>query len=102
MTGIKYDNGKLRWGLLPLEPIQEVIKVLMAGSKKYTHEVDGEIVSGDDNWKKIDDIPNRYYDALMRHITAWKIGEKKDEETGKSHLAHAICCLLFMLWSELK
>ncbi len=89
--GVKHDNGKLRWGLLPIEPIQEVIKVLMAGSKKYS----------DHNWKKIEDIPNRYYDATMRHITAWKLGEKKDKETGLSHLAHAICCLLFILWKEL-
>ena len=102
MKGIKFDNGKLRWSLLPLEPIQETIKVLMYGADKYTHEVDGKTITGDDNWKMIDDIPNKYYNALMRHITAWKLGEKKDPETNLPHLAHAICCLLFMLWHELK
>lgn len=92
MSGIKFDSGKLRWGLLPLEPLIVVVQVLMLGAKKYS----------DNNWKQIDDIPGRYYDAAMRHLTAWKMGEKSDPETGLSHLAHATCCLLFMLWSELK
>ena len=103
--GIKFDKGKLRWGLLPIKPTQEIIKVLMHGEKKYTHTIQGpegpQVVSGADNWKMIPDIPSRYYDALQRHVTAWRLGEKNDPESGLPHLAHAGCCVMFMLWDEI-
>jgi len=99
--GIKFDGGKFKWSLLPIESIQEVIKVLMYGEKKYTHKVGSQIVSGADNWKMIPDIPGRYYDAAMRHLTAWKMGEKNDPESKLPHLAHAGCCILFMIWAEI-
>lgn len=88
-VGIKYDNGKLRWGLLPYDALSSVVRVMMAGSKKYS----------DFNWQKIDDIPGRYFDACMRHLTQWRQGETIDGETGESHLSHAVCCLLFMIWA---
>ena len=34
---------------------------------------------------------------MCRHIFAWWGGEDKDPETGFSHLAHAACCLLFLM-----
>lgn len=88
--GIKYDGEKWRFSLLPLEPVIEVIKVLELGAKKYSV----------DNWKFVKPV-ERYYDACMRHVLAYKTGEKKDPESGLSHLAHAVCCLLFMLWNDL-
>ena len=42
----------------------------------------------------------RYESALLRHITKYKNGEIYDKETGLQHLAHAGCCLLFMLHFE--
>ncbi len=45
--------------------------------------------------------PDIYFDACMRHLTAWIEGERKDPESGLSHLAHAVCCLLIMLWGEM-
>jgi hypothetical protein len=89
-VGIKHDQKKLRWDLLPIEPVESVIKVMMLGSGKYS----------DDNWMHIEDPLRRYYSAAMRHITAWQKGEKIDSESGESHLAHAACCMLFMLWHE--
>ena len=38
----------------------------------------------------------------MRHIFAHIDGSVLDEESGLSHLAHAICCLLFKLEIELE
>ena len=35
-------------------------------------------------------------DALQRHLWAWKEGEQMDTESGKHHLAHALCCLMFL------
>lgn len=90
--GVKYDQEKLRPSLLPMESVIDVIKVLMFGSKKYA----------DDNWKIVPDAHKRYKDASMRHLMAYFAGEKNDEETGLSHLSHCVCCLLFMIWFDLK
>ena len=89
-VGYKADEGKLDWSLLPLEPVEDVVRVLMAGAVKYTPG----------NWKKIPDHERRYYNAAMRHLTAWQKGELVDAETGISHLAHATCCLLFLMARE--
>jgi hypothetical protein len=93
--GIKYDDGKLQWWYLPIEPIKEVLKVLHYGDKKYPAD-DGC------NWKQVPNAKKRYYSALMRHITAWWDGEKNDQESGLHHLAHACTNVLFLLWFEMK
>ena len=89
-TGRKYDAGKAQPSLLPSGPILEISKVLAFGAKKYAPE----------NWKKVESGKRRYTDAMLRHILAWMGGEKMDEESGLHHLAHAGCCLLFVLWFD--
>jgi hypothetical protein len=89
-AGVKYDNNKLRWSLVPEGVMDEVIQVLEYGAKKYAP----------DNWKHVPQATTRYYDAAMRHINAWWQGEGFDAETKRSHLAHAICCLMFLQWLE--
>lgn len=86
---IKKDNGKLQWSLMPFEQLEQVVKVLMKGSGKYSR----------DNWKKCDDV-NRYKDALERHVVAYIKGEKIDSEDNLSHLAHAICNCLFLMYFD--
>jgi len=89
--GTKLDDGKLRWDLLPLAEIEEVVKVLTYGAEKYAP----------DNWQKVETPIERYYAAMMRHITAWRAhNESLDKESGLPHLAHAICCLVFIVWHE--
>ncbi len=90
MIGRKFDTSKPRWSLLPFKELSQVVEVLTLGSKKYS----------DDNWKYVDNSRDRYFSACMRHLTSWWNGEIKDKESGQSHLAHAICCLLFLLWFE--
>jgi len=85
-VGKKYDNDKLRWSLLPLGALQDVVKVLEFGAKKYAP----------DNWKYVDQAEERYWNAAMRHIIAYKLESPTDSETGLSHLAHAVCCLLYI------
>lgn len=34
--------------------------------------------------------------AAMRHLAAWRDGEQLDEESGLPHLAHALCCIVFL------
>jgi len=84
--GRKYDDDKLEYGLLPPLALEETVKVLTFGAKKYER----------DNWKQVPDSKRRYFDALQRHIWAWKKGEQMDEESGLHHLAHAMCCLMFL------
>jgi hypothetical protein len=90
-TGVKYDNDKPQWSLLPFKALKEVVDVLTYGAKKYAP----------DNWKKVPNAKQRYIDAGFRHFTAYAAGEKLDPETGKSHLAHALCCLLYLLAFEI-
>lgn len=89
--GTKYDDGKDRWHLLPLDVMSDVVKVLMFGEKKY----------GAENWKLVRP-PVRYYNACIRHLAAYQRGEKFDSETGLPHLSHAICCLIFLSWFNRK
>jgi hypothetical protein len=88
--GVKYDAAKPRWSLVPEGVMADYIKVLEFGAAKYAP----------DNWKHVPDATIRYYDATMRHMDAWWRGEAKDAETGSSHLAHAMCCITFLMWLE--
>ena len=87
VEGVKHDQEKPRWDLLPMRPIQEVVGVLTYGARKYD----------DENWRLVDNQRPRYYAAAMRHIVAWWMGEQTDPESGYAHLAHAICCLIFLM-----
>lgn len=85
--GIKHDKGKPRYSLIPPVLLEGVAEVMTFGAKKYKK----------DNWQKIDD-PERYLDALMRHLEAYRRGEEFDEETGLPHLAHLATNAGFLLW----
>lgn len=89
--GRKFDGEKLRWGLLPVAQVEEVVKVLTFGAKKYAPG----------NWMYVPGRRWRYLDAAKRHIAAFEKGEKLDKETSIHTLAHAICCLLFLLWVDM-
>jgi hypothetical protein len=84
--GRKYDGGKLEYGLLPPLALEETVRVLTFGAQKYER----------DNWQKVPDSKRRYFDAMQRHVWAWKQGEQLDPESGIHHLAHAMCCLMFL------
>ena len=87
--GIKFDGDKIRLDLIPPELLIETGKILTFGSKKY----------GDRNWEKGMEW-SRCFGALQRHLWAWWAGENKDLESKESHLAHASCCLAFLISYE--
>jgi hypothetical protein len=89
MEGNKFDTEKLPWHLLPPDAIEDIVKVLQFGATKY----------GDRNWET-GMRWNRPFAALMRHMWAWWGREDNDPETGISHLAHAGCCILFLIAYE--
>lgn len=86
-AGRKDDSAKLRFELLPLESLAPIVRVLAFGAEKY----------GVDNWRKVPEFERRYFAAAMRHLVAHQLGERLDPESGESHLAHAACCLLFLV-----
>ena len=90
--GKKYDGEKPKMYLLPPKSMVEVSKVLTFGAEKY----------GPKNWRELEDLQNRYSSAALRHIFAHLDDSELDEDSGLSHLAHAICCLLFKLEIELE
>ena len=92
MQGRKFDNEKPKMYLLPPKAIVEVAKVLTFGAAKYD----------EDNWRYLEDAQNRYSGGALRHIFSHLDGELQDPETNLSHIAHAICCLMFKLELELE
>jgi hypothetical protein len=95
--GIKHDQGKDRWSLLPWDAVQGIVKVLVYGANKYSSR----------NWEAGMDW-DRPYDALMRHLTDWYHqvdkgkGPGRDADTGYSDLWHAGCNVLFLIAFELR
>lgn len=85
-AGIKFDENKLRFDLVPPEALQEIISVLNYGATKYAAR----------NWENGIKY-GRIFAALMRHMWTWWSGEEKDQESGLSHLAHAGCCIFFLI-----
>jgi hypothetical protein len=85
-TGMKFDDDKPDWSLLDLNILDDTVKVLTFGAKKYAR----------DNWQKVENGEQRYYAALIRHLNAHRSGEKLDPESGLPHMAHAMCCLTFL------
>jgi hypothetical protein len=88
-TAIKFDENKLPLHLLSTEAMNQTAAVLAFGAQKYAAH----------NWR--DGFTwSRPLSAAMRHITAFNDGEDKDPESGLSHLAHAACCIMFLLEFE--
>jgi len=90
MTGKKYDQDKTRFDLLDDRQTEKIAEVLTFGAKKYS----------DDNWKNVKPFKSRYNAAIQRHLTAYRKGEKIDQDSGLTHLAHAATCLHFLMWGE--
>lgn len=87
---LKFDENKPPLDLIPTKALEEIAKVLDFGAQKY----------GRFNWAKGGFKYSRLVAAAMRHLNAYNGGESKDKETNLSHIAHACCCLLFLLEQE--
>lgn len=83
---LKFDGNKCPVDLLPTESLEEIAWVLHHGAEKY----------GAHNWREGMSW-TRLGGAALRHIFAWLRGEDTDPESGRPHLAHAGCCIVFLL-----
>lgn len=90
MTGQKFDNGKSRWDLVPWDELCATVNVLTDGAKVY----------GDGNWQQVDNAKNRYFAAMLRHISAWRRGQRTDPKSGHHHMAHVACNAFFLMWFD--
>lgn len=86
MSGIKHDQDKPRMDLLDRFAIEQLALVLGFGAQKYAAH----------NWRNGLEY-SRLVAAALRHIHAFNSGEDNDPESGLPHLAHAMCCLMFLL-----
>lgn len=85
----KHSEDKTKWHLLAWSALEPVVRVMEHGAAKY----------GKNNWRKGREVTD-YVDAVYRHLISWLTVRSKDEETGISHLAHAVCNLMFLLYQE--
>lgn len=93
MKGEKYDQGKNQWDIIPFECLDELAKIMTYGVVKYGKP------SG---WQHVPNMEERYFSALMRHVSSYRQGEDRDQESGHLHLAHALCNITFLLWAQLQ
>ena len=85
----KADHGKPRPTLVPPSLVMAVAKIREYGCQKYTDP---------ENWKQVE--PQRYKDALYRHLLAYLRGERNDPESGLPHLWHMACNIAFLIEME--
>lgn len=85
MQGRKDDTGKLPMHLIPPEAHAILAQVLKDGADRY----------GAHNWEAGIKF-TRLYDALERHLQAWRAGEDIDPDSGRSHLEHVLCNAMFL------
>ena len=97
---LKFDEDKAALELIAPELMFALGEILTFGKKKYAAR----------NWEK-GMAWSRCFGACMRHMWAWWGGKTKtttynflfgdlDMETGRSHLWHAACCIMFLIAFE--
>lgn len=89
--GRKDDAGKLPLHLLPFDALEGITEILELGAKEYEER----------NWEKGMDW-SRIFGATLRHLFAFWRGENLDKKSGKSHLLHAGCEILFLIAYEMR
>jgi hypothetical protein len=88
-AGRKDDAGKLRFDLIPTQPLKELARVYTIGAKKYA----------DRNWEKGLQW-GRVFAAMMRHAWSWWGGERCDPVDGQHHLSSVAWCAFALMEYE--
>jgi hypothetical protein len=89
--GVKYDDGKTLYSLVPPYALEAVAKNLTVGLKKYPAR---------NNWMQVDKAEERYLDALYRHLEAHRKGEIYDADNidpTTTHLSAVAVNAMFLL-----
>lgn len=81
---IKNDSGKPQFSDLPQKALMSVTKTFNYGASKYNKfNYSGQVKA------------LRLYDACQRHLHSWMLSKDIDE-SGNSHISHAIASLLML------
>lgn len=113
--GLRFNEGKERYDLLPVSALKQIAAVFRIGAKKYTlYEKDGKKINGFEyaaledktGWKFLSSGENNWrlgmnWSSVMasvkRHIASWEFGEDFDPEIGTNHLGNAAFGLMALL-----
>lgn len=87
MSGKRFNEGKLKWSLVPQSALIPMVRVLEYGTLKYSAY----------NWAKGLSVVE-ICESLKRHLDAFMEGEDNDPESGLSHIGHLQCNGLFLSW----
>jgi hypothetical protein len=86
IKGAKYDDGKPRPSLVPVEAIEAIMQVREFGKAKYADAED---------WRKVP--REKWHDALLRHVLhIWDNPLALDDESGLPALWHVITNAAFL------
>jgi hypothetical protein len=85
-VGIK----KVPFGTVPAPIIAEVGLAMLEGALKY----------GRHNYRAIGVRASVYYDAVLRHLTAYWEGQDIDPDSGLPHIVKAMACLVVLRDAE--
>lgn len=96
--GLRYNQGKTRFSLIPKSALNELAKVLSYGAEKYTvRDENGKVISdGSNNWRK-GLMWKDVLDSAHRHLEAFENGEDNDPESGLLHLGHLMANVSFLI-----
>lgn len=86
VSGVKHDQEKPELALISSIAITRLGEVMSYGKKKYAAH----------NWRA-GISQSRLLSAALRHLFAYIGGENKDAESGLSHLAHAMACVMMLI-----
>ena len=83
----RYNAGKPRFDLIPLQALVNAAKVFEFGEGKY----------GRNNWTRGMEW-SKMIASLVRHIAAFQAGEDMDMESGHSHVGAILCNAIMLSW----
>jgi uncharacterized HAD superfamily protein len=84
-TGLRYDQGKLRYDLVNADAHKGMVEILTFGAQKYAER----------NWERGMKW-SKVISSLKRHLAAIEAGEDFDVESGKLHADHIACNAHFL------
>ena len=94
MEGMKHDDGKPDWYALPLELLEPLRELMLAGEQKY---------SAFNCLEPFKDADRRFWSANMRHaVKCQQDPLARDEETGCYHEAARAFCSLMRIYHAKK
>jgi len=84
--GLRHDEGKLQWDLLPGSFVRAVVEVLNDGAEKYAPWNWARGM----HWTRVANCQRRHWEWF------WLEGERFDKESGRHHLAHMATNIMFL------